>query len=59
VEGVGTIRVRWQIAQIDQQTVMLHIVAATATPMLRARSRVEFLTYRTCTGPRLGCPETP
>jgi prepilin-type N-terminal cleavage/methylation domain-containing protein len=59
VEGVGTIRVRWQIARVDDQTRLIHIVAASATPLLTARSRVEFLTYRSCTGPRIGCPNAP
>jgi prepilin-type N-terminal cleavage/methylation domain-containing protein len=59
VDNVGTFRVRWQIAQIDQQTVLIHVVAASASPLLSARSRVELLSYRTCTGPQIGCPETP
>lgn len=59
VDGVGTIRVRWQIVTIDNQTRLLRVMAASASPLLRARSRVEMLTYRSCTGPQVGCPDTP
>ena len=59
VEGVGTIRVRWQIVRIDDQTRMVRVAAASASPLLRARSRIEMVTFRSCTGPRLGCPASP
>lgn len=59
VDGVGTIRIRWQLQRIDQQTWLVRVMAASASPLLRARSRVEFVTYRTCTGPNLGCPANP
>jgi prepilin-type N-terminal cleavage/methylation domain-containing protein len=59
VTGVGTIRVRWQIARVDDQTRLVRIVAASTSPVVRARSRVEFVTYRSCTGPDIGCPANP
>lgn len=59
VDGVGPIWIRWQIAALDNQTRLIRVVAASRSPLLRARSRVELRTYRTCTGPNLGCPIAP
>ncbi|HVO09609.1 MAG TPA: prepilin-type N-terminal cleavage/methylation domain-containing protein [Vicinamibacteria bacterium] len=59
ITGLGTIRVRWQIQQIDQQTVFIHVVAASAPALLQARSQVDLTTFRSCTSPALSCPATP
>jgi hypothetical protein len=59
VDGVGQIQIRWEVLRIDNQTRVVRVVAASSNPLLRARSRVELVTYRSCTGPRLGCPPTP
>ncbi len=59
VKGVGRILVRWEILRIDNQTRVIRVVAQDSSPVLRGRTRVELVTYRSCTGPRLGCPATP
>jgi prepilin-type N-terminal cleavage/methylation domain-containing protein len=56
VRGVGRIRVRWQIVAVDNQTRLIRVSAASSSPVLLGRSRVDLMTYRSCTGPKLGCP---
>jgi len=59
IAGLGTIRVRWQVVNIDNQTKLIHVAAASAVDLLRRRSQVDLVTYRSCTGPIVGCPATP
>ncbi len=59
VAGVGVIRIRWQIVRIDAQTRLIRVVAASANPALRGRTRAELVAFRSCTAPNLGCPATP
>ncbi len=59
VAGVGRIRIRWQVLAIDNQTRQIRVTAAPASIALRGRSRVDLVTFRTCTGPNVGCPATP
>jgi len=60
VDGVGTIRTRWQVISIDNQTRLIKVVAGSTSPLLRRRSRVELTAYRSCTaGANLGCADAP
>ncbi len=57
VSGVGVIRIRWQIVLVDANTRFIRVVAAPASPLVRARGRVELAVFRTCTsGVNGGCP---
>ncbi len=59
VPGVGEIRIRWQIVAVDNITRLVRVVAAPQSPLLSARGRADLVSYRTCTSPALGCPQTP
>ncbi len=59
IAGLGTVRVRWQIVNIDNQTKLIHVAAASAVDLLRRRSQVDLMTFRSCTGPIVGCPANP
>jgi len=59
ITGLGTVRVRWLVLKIDNQTLFIHVVAASAPALLQARSQVDLTTFRSCTSPALSCPATP
>jgi type II secretory pathway pseudopilin PulG len=60
VPGVGQIRVRWQIAQIDPRSLFIVVRAEGTGALSGARSRAEFTVFRACTDsappPGLNCP---
>ncbi len=53
--GVGRIRVRWQIAMIDNNLRFIRVQAETIGPF-RNLSRAQFTTFRACTAQLTGCP---
>jgi hypothetical protein len=57
VPGVGQIRTRWKISQVDTQVYFIEVVAESLSPLAGARSRASFTTFRSCTATAaLGCP---
>jgi prepilin-type N-terminal cleavage/methylation domain-containing protein len=56
VDGVGTIKTRWQITQVDGQLYFITVRSESLSPLMRSRSRVEFTLFRACTASGLGCP---
>jgi type II secretory pathway pseudopilin PulG len=63
VPGVGQIRVRWLIVDVDTQTKFIAVRAESTAPLIGARSRAEFTVFRSCTDsappPALNCPPSP
>jgi type II secretory pathway pseudopilin PulG len=60
LQGVGRIRVRWQITAIDPRTIFIAVRAEGTGALSGPRSRAEFTVFRTCTDsappPGLNCP---
>jgi len=58
LDGVGLIQVRWTITAVDTKTFFIDVVAQSTVPLVAARSRAEFTTFRTCTvsAAPMGCP---
>lgn len=56
VPGVGRIRTRWQVTQVDPQLVFLRVRAEGTGALASSRSRAEFTAFRGCTTIELGCP---
>jgi len=63
VPGVGQIRVRWTIVDVDTQTKFIAVRAESTALLIGARSRAEFTVFRSCTDsappPALNCPPAP
>jgi type II secretory pathway pseudopilin PulG len=63
VPGVGQIRVRWLIVDVDTQTKFIAVRAESTALLIGARSRAEFTVFRSCTDsappPALNCPPSP
>jgi len=63
VPGVGQIRVRWRIVDVDVQTKFIQVRAESTALLIGARSRAEFTVFRSCTdstpAPGLACPPMP
>ena len=63
VPGVGQIRVRWKIVDIDVETKFIQVRAESTAPLIGARSRAEFTVFRSCTDttplPGAACPPMP
>lgn len=58
IPGVGAIHTRWAISTIagDNQIRVIQVRSESTTPLLRARSRADLMTFRACTDTTLGCP---
>jgi type II secretory pathway pseudopilin PulG len=56
VPGVGQIRVRWQMTQVDVRTLYIQVRAESLAPLAGTRSRAEFTAIRTCQNQAQGCP---
>jgi len=60
VQGVGRMRVRWQISAVDARTLFIVVRSEGTGALSGARSRAEFTVFRTCTDqappPGLNCP---
>ncbi len=58
VPGVGVIRSRWTIQSADPtgRVIFITVRSESAAPLMGARSRAEFTTFRSCTAQALGCP---
>ena len=63
IPGVGQIRVRWKIVDVDTQTKFISVRAESTALLIGARSRAEFTVFRSCTDsappPALNCPPAP
>jgi type II secretory pathway pseudopilin PulG len=63
IPGVGQIRVRWSIVDVDPQTKFITVRAESTALLIGARSRAEFTVFRSCTdatpAPGLNCPPVP
>ena len=63
IQGVGQIRVRWRVTDIDTQTKFIVVRAESTALLIGARSRAEFTVFRSCTdstpAPGLNCPAAP
>ena len=63
IPGVGQIRVRWSIVDVDPQTKFISVRAESTALLIGARSRAEFTVFRSCTdatpAPGLNCPPAP
>ena len=63
IPGVGQIRVRWKIVDVDTQTKFISVRAESTALLIGARSRAEFTVFRSCTDsappPALNCPAAP
>ena len=57
VEGIGEIRIRWEIMAVDDQTRIIRVAAQ--APILRQGSKTELIAFRSCTVVPAGCPATP
>jgi len=55
IPGVGEIRTRWLVSQLDPQTWYVR-VRSESTALLKERTRVELTTFRTCAAVAAGCP---
>jgi type IV pilus modification protein PilV len=58
IPGIGQIRTRWTISKGADDEVLFFVVRSeSTTPLLSARSRAEFTTFRSCTNTdENGCP---
>jgi type II secretory pathway pseudopilin PulG len=63
IPGVGQIRVRWRIVDVDTQTKFITVRAESTALLIGPRSRAEFTVFRSCTdatpAPGLNCPPAP
>jgi type IV pilus assembly protein PilV len=56
VPGVGRVRTRWTIAQLDPRNVFITVRSQAEGAMTGARSRSQFTVFRSCTSQTIGCP---
>lgn len=56
ISGVGIIRSRWQVTQVDGQTLFIRVRSESTSPLAGRRARAEFTTFRSCTAVAAGCP---
>lgn len=56
IPGVGLIRTRWQIISVGADVLFIKVRSESTSPLVGARSRAEFTTFRSCSATSLGCP---
>jgi len=56
IPGVGEIRTRWMVSQLDPQTWYMR-VRSESTALLKERTRVELTSFRACSAVAAGCPQ--
>lgn len=54
--GVGQILTRWQVVQVDGQTLFLRVRSESEAALAGPRTRSEFTSFRVCTATASGCP---